>query len=257
MIFGLKRKRSQDGFTESDAEALAIVGEDAGSAEREVDDLPPLDIDDVDEVLEEAMDDVGRDEDPGVEELVDHRAEGPFDIEEVDLTADDIVRIDLGPLVITPWDGLGLQLQVNEASRRVQAVTGVWKGSGLEVALFAAPASGGLADELREDLVEEAEQAGGTATLADGPFGSEVRRVLPQEGPAGEQLFHVSRIWFAEGPRWLLRATLLGEAALGAPDDPRVGPFVEFFRNLVVRRGDKPMVPGELIPMNLPAGSEG
>ncbi len=34
-----------------------------------------------------------------------------------------------------------------------------------------------------------------------------------------------------------------------------VAPFVELFRNLVVRRGDKPMVPGELIPMKLPDGA--
>ena len=68
----------------------------------------------------------------------------------------------------------------------------------------------------------------------------------------GQQLFHVSRIWFAEGPRWLLRGTLLGEAALAEGGEAKAGPFVEFFRNLVVRRGDKPMVPGELITMELP-----
>jgi hypothetical protein len=75
---------------------------------------------------------------------------------------------------------------------------------------------------------------------------------MPQTGPNGEQLFHVSRVWFAEGPRWLLRGTLLGEAALDASNDAKAGPFLEFFRNLVVRRGNKPMVPGELITMELP-----
>ena len=258
MIFGRKRKSATTHPIDSEEESREIVGDDAGQHEADVDAHADLsddgahdEVTDVDalEAAEEALAD-----DPGDE--TDWRSDGPFDAEEVDLVDDGVVRIDLGALIVTPWDGLGLQLQVNEASRQVQAVTAVWKNSGLEVTLFAAPASGGLAEELREDAVDEAEQANGNATLAHGPFGSEVRRVLPQEGPGGEQMFHVSRIWFAEGPRWLLRGTLLGEAALGDADAPLVAPFIELFRNLVVRRGDKPMVPGELIPMTLPEGSE-
>lgn len=263
MIFGRKRKPLSGDPVDTEEEALEIVGSDAGEhetdleadAEAEPREEVSLDEGDLDpEELEAAEAEVSR----SAADDVDLRADGPFDSEEVDLTGDQVTRIDLGALVVTPWDGLGLQLQVNEATRQVQAVTAVWRNSGLEVALFAAPASGGLADELREDVIEEAEQAGGNATLAEGPFGAEVRRVLPQEGPDGEQLFHVSRIWFAEGPRWLLRGTLLGEAAIGEADAPLVAPFAEFFRNLVVRRGSSPMVPGELIAMKLPeAAGEG
>jgi len=255
VIFGRKRKSATTDPIDTEEESLEIVGDDAG--EHEVD----VDVDaeaegDYDEVEDEAALEAAEDAVSDVAgEDVDWRADGPFDSDEVDLTDDGVARIDLGALIVTPWEGLGLQLQVNEADRQVQAVTAVWKNSGLEVTLFAAPASGGLAEELREDAVDEAEQAGGTATLADGPFGSEVRRVLPQEGPGGEQMFHVSRIWFAEGPRWLLRGTLLGEAAVGEADAPVVAPFVELFRNLVVNRGDKPRVPGELIPMTLPEGA--
>nr|WP_300141803.1 DUF3710 domain-containing protein [Propionicimonas sp.] len=262
MIFGRKQKPVDSEPVDAE-EGLAIVGDDAGGREVEFDEAVG---DDVDVELSEdegefddadaVEDDLESAPDETATEAVDWRADGPFDSEEVELGADGVARIDLGALVVTPWEGLGLQLQVNEATRAVQAVTAVWKNSGLEVALFAAPASGGLADELREDVVEEAEQGGGTASLAEGPFGTEVRRVLPQEGPGGEQLFHVSRIWFAEGPRWLLRGTLLGEAAIGDADAPLVAPFAEFFRNLVVRRGAKPMVPGELIPMTLPEAAQ-
>ena len=260
VIFGRKRNPRASDPVDTDEEALEIVGADAGEHEVDLDESVGEDGSgdtEIDEaVLAEAEIEVAEDEADDAEDAdeVDWRADGPFDSEEVEL-GDEVTRIDLGSLVITPWDGLGLQLQVNEASRVVQAVTAVWKNSGLEVALFAVPASGGLADELREDAVDEAEQGGGSATLTDGPFGTEVRRVLPQEGPGGEQMFHVSRIWFAEGPRWLLRGTLLGEAAIGEADAPLVAPFAEFFRNLVVRRGSKPMVPGELIPMTLPEGA--
>ncbi|HQZ00619.1 MAG TPA: DUF3710 domain-containing protein [Propionicimonas sp.] len=257
MIFGRKRKLADNDPVDTEEEALEIVGDDA-----EATDADNPDADEIDD----AMDDDAETDDEDVEaaediddlatENVDWRADGPFDSDEVDLSGDGVTRIDLGSLVVTPWQGIGLQLQVNEATRQVQAVTAVWKNSGLEIVLYAAAASGGLADELREDAVDEAEQAGGTATLAMGPFGSEVRRVLPQEGPGGEQMFHVSRVWFAEGPRWLLRGTLLGEAALGEADAPAVAPFAELFRNLVVRRGSSPMVPGVLMPMKLPEGPE-
>ncbi len=204
---------------------------------------------DAEELDEEALADEGLD-------LVsfDDREDGPFDIDEVELGDDEVQRIDLGTLILTPWPGLNLQLQVQEATKQVQAVTGVWRKSGIEVTLFAAPASGGLAAEQQEELAEQAQAAGGSAEVAAGPFGPELRRILPQTGPNGEQLFHVSRVWFAEGPRWLLRGTLLGEAAL--PDgDAKARPFVEFFRNLVVRRGTKPMVPGDLLTMDLPKQS--
>ena len=264
MIFGLKRKRGYSEPVDSDDEALAIVGDDADAPGSDDGNSEPDDEETAEErelsagsaafgdAEESAYEDAEIDGDP-----VDHRADGPFDIDEVDLTHDGVERVDLGALVVTPWDGLGLQLHVNEASKKVQAVTAIWQSSGLEVALFAAPATGGLAEELREDIIEEAEQAGGSAEVVVGSFGAEVRRVLPQEGPSGEQFFHVSRIWFAEGPRWLLRATLLGEAALGDVDDPKAAPFVEFFRNVVGRGGTKPMVPGELLGMDLPQGNEG
>ena len=252
MMFGRKRSNPQEADAEDTRPVAGTEDEtalqDPGSADADADQREDADLDAADDELDDEPDEDAGDED----EDDDPRADGPFDIEEVDLGQDDITRIDLGSLILTPWQRLNLQLQVHEATQQVRAVTGIWRNSGLEISLFAAPASGGLADDLREELVEEAQQAGGTAELARGPFGTEVRRVMPQTGPQGQQLFHVSRIWFAEGPRWLLRGTLLGEAALAEGGEAKAGPFVEFFRNLVVRRGDKPMVPGELITMELP-----
>lgn len=236
-----------------DAEVAADeVGDDDAAAEADDDadaELPPELADAEDNEDEDESDEDEADDD---EEAVDWRGDGPFDFEEVDLSADEVQRLDLGALILTPWEGMGLQLQVNEGNQQVVAALAFWEQSGLELALLAAPTSGGLGDELREDLTEEAEQAGGSATTAVGPFGPELRRVLPAEGPSGEQLFQVSRTWFAEGPRWLLRGTLLGEAGLTEDDEGAAAAFVEFFRNVVVRRGDGPMVPGEIIAMTMP-----
>ncbi len=235
----------------ADAEATDEVDADVAEVS-DADDEAGADEAADDEVPEELSDDDSDDADEDEDEDVDWRADGPFDHDEVDLTADEVQRLDLGALILTPWEGMGLQLQVNENTQQVVAALAFWEQSGLELALLAAPTSGGLADELLEDLTEEAQQAGGSATTVVGPFGPELRRVLPAEGPGGEQLFQVSRTWFAEGPRWMLRGTLLGEAGLTEDDEGASAPFVEFFRNVVVRRGDGPMVPGEVIAMTMP-----
>ena len=74
--------------------------------------------------------------------------------------------------------------------------------------------------------------------------------------PEGEQLFHVSRIWLVEGPRWLLRGTLMGRAGMVEGEAEPAEVFVEFFRNVVVKRDDAPRVPGELIHLALPQGAD-
>ncbi len=235
MIFGRKaRNSSEDAGIEAIDEEL-------------LDDELDQDEDDLDEDADEA------EAAPAAGE-VDHRADGPFDFDEVDLEADDVERVAFGPLVITPFQGLGLQLHGDPKTGTVNALLAAFGESGLEVALFAAPRTGGLAAELREETIEEAAGAGGHAGVAEGPFGPEIQRVLPMEGPEGEQLFHVSRIWLVEGPRWLLRGTLMGRAGMVEGEAEPADVFVEFFRNIVVKRDEHPRVPGELIHLAMPTG---
>lgn len=189
--------------------------------------------------------------------VTDVRADGPFDHLEVDFEGDDVERLTFGPLIVTPFEGLNVQLHGDQDTGTIYAMLAMYEASGLELALFAAPTSGGLAAELLEDTIEEAEQSGGSAETAEGPFGREVRRVLPLEGPEGEQLFHVSRIWLVEGPRWLLRGTLMGPAGMTEGENAPADVFVEFFRNIVVQRDDAPRVPGELITLALPDAAQG
>lgn len=237
-----------------------IFGRKGRQAKAEADE----DVEDVDDVVsdEEALDDEETDAEESAEEPFDARADGPFDFDEVDLTGDEAVlaaqrvrRVAFGPLIVTQPEDLRLQLQGDPQTNAVFTLLAHHEDSGLEVALFAAPRSGGLAEELREDIIEEATQAGGRAEVVVGPFGPEVKRVLPLDGPEGEQLFHVSRIWLVEGPAWLLRGTLMGPAALAEGEQEPADFFVEFFRNLVVRRDDEPRSPGEIIHLALPEGS--
>lgn len=238
--------------------ARPVVDEDTDLRTEPQEDTDAVADDARDEGAVDEFDDADASEgDPEAVDAFDPRADGPFDADEVELEGDEVARLTFGPLVVTPFEGLNVQLHGDEESGTIYAMLALYENSGLELALFAAPTSGGLAAELREDTIEEAEQAGGSAEVADGPFGPEVRRVLPLEGPEGEQLFHVSRIWLVEGPRWLLRGTLMGPAGMTDGENPPADVFVEFFRNVVVKRDDAPRVPGELITLALPEAIQG
>ena len=112
----------------------------------------------------------------------DWRADGPYDIEEVDLeadTEDDPPRIDLGSMVLTGFPGAELRLQVAEETQQIVSAMLVNGDSALELGAYAAPRSGGLWTELRDEIIESATEAGGSAALVEGPFGVELRRLLP------------------------------------------------------------------------------
>jgi hypothetical protein len=185
----------------------------------------------------------------------DDRAKGPYDSAEVDpelLEAED--RIDLGALVITGMPGMELRLQVDEQSNEVQAVLLVLEDSALELRAFAAPKKAGIWTDVRREIAAEATRMGGTASEAEGPFGTELVLVVPVEDPENGQIFsQTSRVIGIDGPRWLLRGTLLGRAAVEPEAAP---PMEESLRNVVVVRGSEPMAPREALGLRLPAGAQ-
>ncbi len=242
MIFG-RKNRSAD-VEEVDDELLEAEPADDDDASAGDDDLH----DDFDEMDEP---DDG-DEWAALDASRDWRQDGPFDLSEVDLDADDIERLDFGALILTPFDGMQMQLQVDQQSGLVQAVLVMHQQSAIEIALFAAPAQSSMAAEIRDQMAEATVNAQGTVTLAEGPFGTEIRRVMPIQDEAGQQVDHVSRTWFAEGPKWALRGVLMGEAGMQEGVEGPTEMLFEFFANTVVRRGHDPKVPGVLIPMTIP-----
>jgi hypothetical protein len=187
-------------------------------------------------------------------ETADVRAEGPFDSTEVDaadLEAED--RIDLGALVVTGMPGMELGLQVDEQSGVVQAVLLMLDDSALELRAFAAPKTSGIWDEVRQEIAGEAARMGGTATESEGPFGTELVLVVPVEDPEGQVFSQTSRVIGVDGPRWLLRGTVLGRAAV---ESDAAEPMEATLRNVVVVRGNEPMAVRESLPLQMPPGAQ-
>lgn len=181
------------------------------------------------------------------------RAEGPWDSSEVTLDEDDPTKVDLGGLVVTGRPGLELRLQVDEASQQVAAVLLVGPDGALELRPFAAPRNGDIWDDVRRQIAAETARRGGTATEAEGAYGTELRVVMPVTTGEGQSGNQPSRVLGICGPRWLLRATFLGRPAVEPDHD---GDIESALRDVVVVRGTDPMAPGDPLPLTMPGNAE-
>jgi hypothetical protein len=123
----------------------------------------------------------------------------------------------------------------------------------VELRPFAAPRHEGIWDDVRREIAADATRRGGTASETTGEYGTELRIVAPVAGPRGEQLRQPSRVIGVDGPRWMLRATFLGSAAI----DPDVeGVLERALREVVVVRGSAPMPPRAPLPLRMPGGEQ-
>ncbi len=181
---------------------------------------------------------------------VDCRANGPWDVTEVDGRDG---RIDLGAVWFQGVPGLELRLEVDKDSQQVAAATAVLGESALQVQAFAAPRSGGLWEEIRSEIAASVERQGGTADEDHGPLGTVLRTRMPSAGPDNRTVFAPATFVGIDGPRWFLRGVLSGRAAI---DETAAETLLGVFRGIVVVRGGEPMAPRELLALNLPREPE-
>ena len=179
--------------------------------------------------------------------------EGPFDADALPEAAAGVERVDLGSLLVAPVAGRELRLQVDEKSGVVQAVLIAAQDGALELRAFAAPRSGDLWSEIRPQLAADVARRGGQAAEREGRWGTELMAQLPVKLPDGSTGTQVSRIIGVNGPRWLLRATLLGRPAV---DEAYGKAWEDGITGVVVRRGSEAKPVGEALPLTLPPGAK-
>ena len=172
---------------------------------------------------------------------------GPWDVN------DDVPqgeRIDFGSMHVPVTEGC--EVQVSMADDQAAWVTVVRGDSGLQLQAFAAPKTGGLWADVRQEIADEVAKAGGRSEEADGPFGVEVHaRIAPPEPvPGVPGGLHPVRFLGVDGPRWFLRGVISGPAAR----QPEVAaPLEQVFADVVVVRGDHPVPPRDMLEIQLPA----
>jgi Protein of unknown function (DUF3710) len=177
------------------------------------------------------------------------RAQGPYDVSEVD---DDVERVDLGSLLITPEEGRELRLQVDEATQVVQSVLIAGDDGAVEIRAFAAPRNGDLWSDARPQIKADAAQRGSTTSEREGRFGVELMMQQQVQLPDGNQAIQPSRIVGINGPRWFLRATFLGKPAM-EPDAAES--WEDTLAAVLVNRGSNAMPPGDPLPLTLPSSA--
>jgi Protein of unknown function (DUF3710) len=169
---------------------------------------------------------------------------GPWDADEAYPERE---RADFGSLLVpvAPMQ----QIELATDGQRFIWVTVKSGTSELRVHAFAAPRSGGLWPEVRQEITEELSSAGTAAQDAEGPFGTEVFAYVPVEPGNASAGTRPVRFIGIDGPRWLLRGLIIGEAATGSES---AEPFEELLSDIVVVRGDQPMPPRDMLELRLP-----
>jgi Protein of unknown function (DUF3710) len=189
---------------------------------------------------------------PGRERLDDldggsQLAAGPWDV------ADDFPegeRIDCGSLLIPVREGFDVQINIAEEQGSWVAV--VNGESGMQLQAFAAPRSGGLWDEVRNEIAANIAESGGTCTQREGASGAELQAVVPvaaEDDPALAGQPQPVRFLGFDGPRWFLRGVVSGPASTSQAAGAE---FDELFADVVVVRGDYPAPPREQLEIRLP-----
>lgn len=186
-------------------------------------------------------------ESPAAEGIPSDRPSGPWDGDE---PAPDMARVDLGGVRVPVAQGL--EVQLNVLHEEVVAATLRYAGSALQLQAFAAPKSGGLWAEARQEIAGELRDSGSQVDDVDGPFGRELHAELPMQSETGTEP-QPARFVGVDGPRWLLRGVFTGPAGR----DPAQAQFLhDAFRGTVVVRGDAPMPPRERLPLQVPPDAQ-
>ena len=172
------------------------------------------------------------------------REMGPWDESEVDFS-EGLERLDLGGLLVLATPGVDVQVQADQATGVVTALTFAQSGAAVQVQPYAAPKSGGMWDEVRGQIKGSITKSGGLVEEVAGPFGVE----LQSQVTGADGAMQPARFAGIEGPRWFVRAVFLGAAVKAGEAATTLEGMV---RNLVVVRGGDAMAVGAPIPMKLP-----
>jgi uncharacterized protein DUF3710 len=173
-------------------------------------------------------------------EVIDAAPEfGPYDIED----APEAERIDLGSLKIPSVPGVEVRVQAN-AEGVVQQVVLSTQESVLQLAVFAAPRSEGIWDEVRNRIRKQLSTEGVAVEEIGGDYGRELRaRVRSEQGHTDIRFVGI------DGPRWMVRAVYQGRAAA---EPATAGALEVCLRGLVVDRGREAMPAEDALPLRLP-----
>jgi hypothetical protein len=156
-------------------------------------------------------------------------------------------RVDLGSLQVPV--GPEHEIQLVMADQHGAWVTVKRGESEMQVQAFAAARRGALWDDVRGEIADEVDRAGGKSEETQGSFGVELTAEVPAEPGQPESGLRLVRFVGIDGPRWFLRGLFTGPAAV---DPAAAGALEEVLRDVVVVRGEHPVPPRDILELRLP-----
>lgn len=175
---------------------------------------------------------------------VDRETNGPFDVSEIGILTP---YLDFGSIRLAPKQEMQIRADVDDASKKVIALTVEVDGHRLQLQAFAATKSLGLWEQTMEALLKGIADQGGSVQTAEGILGPELRGSV-QAKSGDRQVSRPTRFIGVDGPRWFLRGVISAPSI----NEETYGLLVSIFRSTAVNRGDVAMPPGELLPLRLP-----
>jgi hypothetical protein len=156
-------------------------------------------------------------------------------------------RVDLGSLHVPV--GPEHEIQLVMADQHGAWVTVKYGESEMQLQAFAAARRGALWDDVRGEIADEVDRAGGSSEETQGSFGVELTAEVPAEPGQPESGLRLVRFVGIDGPRWFLRGLFTGPAAVGGE---AAGALEEVLRDVVVVRGEHPVPPRDILELRLP-----
>lgn len=174
------------------------------------------------------------------------RPKGPWDA--ADAPEDEVHRLDLGGLRVPVPPDTEVRVEVDPTGNII-AATLVRGTSSMQVNVFAAPRTGGIWTEVREEMAAALHAAGGRADEADGPYGIELHADIPSGASGQPATMTAARFIGVDGPRWFLRALIVGPAAT---DRAQAAELEAALKDVVIHRGTEAMAVRSPLPLRLP-----
>jgi hypothetical protein len=170
---------------------------------------------------------------------------GPWDSADLNAPTE---LVDFGSILFVPNPGIGVRADIEEATQRVVAISFDYKESVLQVQAFASSKGMSLWENVLNDIFSSLSSQEVSVAKVPGPFGLEIHADI-QVGDGKNQKV---RMFGVSGNRWLLRGSISGSAIT---DLEQRSELEDVFRGLVVDRGETPLPPREILPLELPSGS--
>lgn len=170
---------------------------------------------------------------------------GPWDILNPHAPRD---LVDFGAISFVPNPRVGVRAEVEDGTQRVVAISFDYKESVLQVQAFSSSKGGNLWEEVLKDIFESLESQNVNVEKFSGRFGMELQAELSLTNGSAQ----VVRLFGFNGDRWLLRGSISGAAIT---DLEQREELEDIFRGIVVRRGETPLPPREILTLTLPIGA--